>query len=53
MQAKEWLDQNDLNEDGKLNFKEFYRSLKKILKLKIEDDDDDSNDEEDNEETGE
>ena len=46
------MKQTDLNEDGKLSFKEFYRSLKKILKLKIEDldDDDDSNDEEDNEE---
>ena len=47
------MKENDQNEDGRLSFKEFYKSLKKVLKLKIEDLDDDddlSDDEEDNEE---
>lgn len=51
--VKDWLKENDQNEDGRLSFKEFYKSLKKVLKLKIEDLDDDddlSDDEEDNEE---
>ena len=49
--VNDWLKENDANKDGRLNFKEFYRSLKRILKLNIEDLEDDEDDcEEKNEE---
>ena len=43
--VNEWLKENDHNMDGRLNFKEFYKSLKSIMNL--QDLDDDEEDDED------
>ena len=32
--VNEWLKDNDQNMDGKLNFKEFYKSLRGVIELK-------------------
>lgn len=36
--VSDWMNENDANQDGRLSFKEFYRSLNEHLQLETEDD---------------